>query len=491
MSKINVAAVILAAGKGTRMSSELPKVLQPLAGRPMIGHLLATLETLAPARAAVVIGPDMEAVAEAVAPWPTVIQQRQLGTGHAVLAARGLLEGFTGAVLVLYGDTPLVSRATLARMLERLRGEPRPAVVVLGFHPREAGGYGRLVTGPGGVLEAIVEAADASPAERKIGLCNSGVMAIDGARLLPLLESIGSDNAKGEFYLTDIVALARREGADCAYVEAPAEELIGINSRAELAAAEAVVQRALRERAMAEGATLTAPETVWLCHDTAIGRDVTIGPNVIFGPGVELADGVEIRGFCHIEGAHIGPGAVVGPFARLRPGARIGREVHIGNFVEIKNATLDEGVKANHLSYLGDAHIGSGANIGAGTITCNYDGFDKHHTEIGAEAFIGSNTALVAPVKVGKGAFVGAGSVITRDVPADALALERARQGEIPDWATAFRAQKRAERAAKAKGAKPVLAKSGVAKSGAAKAKPSHNTRPGNGKASAGKTSKG
>jgi bifunctional UDP-N-acetylglucosamine pyrophosphorylase / glucosamine-1-phosphate N-acetyltransferase len=459
MTKSNLAAVVLAAGKGTRMKSAKPKVLHPLAGRPMIAHLLATVERLAPARTMVVVGPQMEDVAAAVEPWPTILQREQRGTGHALLMARQMLVGFTGAVLVLYGDTPLVSVGTLGRMLERLRSAAGPAVVVLGFRPTEAAQYGRLVTSADGALEAIVEAADASPAERAIPLCNSGVMAIDGGRLLPLLERLRTDNAKGEYYLTDIVALARSDGAACAYVEAPAEELLGVNSRADLALAEAAVQRSLRARAMAEGATLTSPETVWLCHDTMLGRDVTLGPNVIFGPGVVVADGVQIRGFCHIEGAHIGPGAIVGPFARLRPGAHIGPDVHIGNFVEVKNTTLEEGAKANHLTYLGDAHVGRGANVGAGTITCNYDGFDKHRTEIGAGAFIGSNTALVAPVKVGEGAYVGAGSVITRDVSPNALALERARQGEIPDWATAFRAQKREEKARKTDAAKGSKAK--------------------------------
>jgi bifunctional UDP-N-acetylglucosamine pyrophosphorylase/glucosamine-1-phosphate N-acetyltransferase len=472
MTKSDLAAIVLAAGKGTRMKSAKPKVLHPLAGRPMIGHVLAAAERLAPTRRVVVVGPEMEEVAAAVAPWPTIIQAQQLGTGHALLAARKRLDGFSGAVLVLYGDTPLVSAGTLGHMLDRLSAPAHPAIVVLGFTPADPTAYGRLVTGEGGALERIVETADATPAERAIRLCNSGVMAIDGSRLFSWLARLGRNNAKGEYYLTDIVAIARNEGAACAYVEAPAEELIGVNSRADLAIAEAFLQRALRARAMADGATLTAPETVWLSHDTMIGRDVTIGPSVFFGPGVVVEDGVEIRGFCHIEGAHIGPGAVVGPFARLRPGAHIGRAAHIGNFVEVKNATLDEGAKANHLAYLGDAHVGAHANIGAGTITCNYDGFDKHHTEIGAGAFIGSNAALVAPVKVGAGAVVGAGSVITRDVPPDALALERARQGEIPDWAKAFRAQKKAARAATPRKPETAAARARPAVSGAARKAP-------------------
>ena len=463
MAKTDVAAVILAAGKSTRMKTGLPKVLHPLAGRPLIRHLLETVARLAPAHAVVVIGPEMDGLAEAVAPYPTVIQREQLGTGHAVLAARGALAGFDGDVLVLYGDTPLITLETLERLLTARRKAPQSAVAVLGFRPADPGEYGRLVAAPGGALEAIVEFRDASPELRAISLCNSGVMAIEGRRLLPLLERLDNKNAKGEYYLTDVVALARRDGAPCAYVEAPTEELLGVNSRAELAAAEAAVQRDLRVRAMAEGATLIDPDTVWFSHDTRLGRDVTIGPNVFFGPGVEVADGVEIRGFCHIEGARVAAGAVIGPFARLRPGADIGKDAHIGNFVEVKNAKIEEGAKANHLTYLGDARVGAGANIGAGTITCNYDGFMKYHTDIGAGAFIGSNAALVAPVKIGDGAIVGAGSVITRDVAKDALALERARQGELAGWAAEFRARKSAEKAATstAKRAGRAKAKSG------------------------------
>lgn len=458
MTKANVAAIILAAGKGTRMKSGLPKVLHPLAGRPMIRHLLATAEGLSPARLVVVVGPDMEDVAAAVEPHRTVVQAEQLGTGHAVLVARDALHGASDDVLVLYGDTPLITRETIERMLAVRRQKPHPAVVVLGFRPTDRSRYARLVTASGGALERIVEAADASAEELEIELCNSGVMAIDGGKLEGLLQRIGRNNAKNEYYLTDVVALARQDGLSCAYVEAPSEELLGINSRAELAAAEAVLQQRLRAAAMAKGVTLVAPETVWLCHDTRLGRDVTIGPNVVFGPDVEVADNVEIRAFCHIEGARIASGAVIGPFARLRPGADIGRSAHIGNFVEVKNAVIEAGAKANHLTYLGDAHVGAGANVGAGTITCNYDGFFKYRTEIGAGAFIGSNTALVAPVKIGEGAIVGAGSVITRDVPADALALERARQGEVPNWASDFRAKKTAEKAERDAG-KPRRAK--------------------------------
>ncbi|MFI4986834.1 MAG: bifunctional UDP-N-acetylglucosamine diphosphorylase/glucosamine-1-phosphate N-acetyltransferase GlmU [Alphaproteobacteria bacterium] len=452
MTKANVAAVVLAAGKGTRMKSARPKALHPLAGLAMIRHLLATVECLEPHLAVVVLGPGMDEVAEAVRPHRTVVQAQPLGTGHAVLAAKPALAGFTGDVLVLFGDTPLITKETLERLLVVLRAKPAPAVVVLGFHPADPAGYGRLVTGSCGMLEAIVEERDAHPAERALTLCNSGVMAVDGKRLFPLLERVDDQNAKGEYYLTSIVALARAEGLPCAYVEAPAEELLGINSRADLALAEAVVQRRLRARAMEGGATLIAPETVWLSHDTRLGRDVTIAPHVVFGLGVEVADGVEIRGFCHIEGARIAAGAVVGPFARLRPGAEIGAEAHIGNFVEVKNTRIGEGAKANHLAYLGDARVGAGANIGAGTVTCNYDGYGKYVTEIGKGAFIGTNSSLVAPVRIGDDAYVGTGSVITRDVPDGAWALARARQEERPGWSAKFRARKRAGKTAKAGG---------------------------------------
>ncbi len=451
MTKANVAAVVLAAGQGTRMKSALPKALHPLAGLPMIRHLLSTVERLEPQLSVVVLGPGMEAVKDAVEPHRTVVQAEPLGTGHAVLAARAALQGFAGDVLVLFGDTPLITVETLERMLAARRRKPAPAVVVLGFSPAECSGYGRLVTGADGMLEAIVEERDASAEVRALRLCNSGVMAVDGRRLLALLDRVDRRNKKGEYYLTSIVALARADGLPCAFVEAPEEELLGINSRADLAAAEASLQKRLRARAMEEGATLTAPETVWLSHDTRIGRDVTIGPHVVFGPGVEVADRVEIRGFCHIEGASIAAGAVVGPFARLRPGAEIGADAHIGNFVEVKNTSIGEGAKANHLAYLGDARVGAGANIGAGTITCNYDGYAKHATEIGKGAFIGTNSSLVAPVRIGDDAYVASGSVIVRDVPDGALALARARQEERPGWSAKFRARKGTAKAAPGK----------------------------------------
>jgi bifunctional UDP-N-acetylglucosamine pyrophosphorylase/glucosamine-1-phosphate N-acetyltransferase len=381
----------------------------------------------------------MEVVARAVAPHPTAIQAEQLGTGHAVMAARAALEGFGGDVLVLYGDTPFITTETLQRLLARRRAADDPAAVVLGMRPADPGEYGRLLLAEDGSLAEIVEFRDAGPEQRAIDLCNSGVMAVDGKRLFDLRDQVGNANAKGEYYLTDIVVVARRQGLTCAVVEAPADELLGINSRMDLAAAEAVFQDRLRARAMAEGATLIDPRTVYFSHDTEIGRDVVIGPSVVFGPGVTVGDNVEIRAFCHIEGARIAEGAIIGPFARLRPGAELGPQVHIGNFVEVKNGRLGAGAKANHLAYIGDASVGAGTNVGAGTIVCNYDGFDKWRTEIGAGSFIGSNSTLVAPLRIGDGAFVAAGSVITREVPADALAVARERQTEKPEWAVKFR----------------------------------------------------
>ncbi len=452
MNERATAAVVLAAGIGTRMKSATAKVLHPIAGRPMIGHLMATLAPLAPERTVVVVGAAMEAVAEAVAPARVAIQDPPLGTGHAVLAARQALEGFAGDVLVLYADTPLLEPATLAAMLAARRTPPEPAVVVLGFRPGDAAEYGRLVVGEGRALERIVEFRDATPQERAIGLCNSGVMAVDAGVLFDLLAEIGNDNAKGEYYLTDIVGLARARGLACAYVEGQAGEVMGVNSRADLARAEAAVQARLRDAAMAAGVTLVDPDTVYLCHDTAIGRDSVVGPHVFFGPGVTIGEGVTIKAFSHLEGARVADGAVVGPFARLRPGAEIGSGTHIGNFVEIKQAVIETGAKVNHLAYIGDARVGAAANVGAGTITCNYDGFRKSFTDIGAGAFIGSNTALVAPVKVGEGAVIGAGSVISRDVEADALALTRAEQTTLEGGARKYR-QSRGGGGAKAAGA--------------------------------------
>jgi bifunctional UDP-N-acetylglucosamine pyrophosphorylase/glucosamine-1-phosphate N-acetyltransferase len=413
----------------------------------MIGHILEQVATFGTDRTIVVTSPGMADVAQYVAPAETVIQDPPLGTGHAVLAARDALAGFDGDVLVLFGDTPLLRQGTLQAMVDARRAAGNPAVVVLGFRPDDPAEYGRLVTSADGKLAKIVEYKEADAAIRAIGLCNAGIMAIDGGRLFELLDAIGDDNAKGEFYLTDIVAIAGERGWGCQVVETDdPDEVMGVNSRIDLATAEAAMQKRLRQSAMEGGVTLTDPDTVWFCADTVLGRDVTVGPNVVFGPGVSIGDNVDIRAFCHIDGATVDDNAIIGPFARLRPGADIGPEVHIGNFVEIKASRLDQGAKANHLSYIGDSWVGAGANIGAGTITCNYDGFFKSRTEIGAGAFIGSNTALVAPVKVGEGAITGAGSVITRDVEKDALGLTRSSQEERPGWALKYRLHKQAEK---------------------------------------------
>ena len=426
-----LACVVLAAGKGTRMRSALPKVLHPLAGRPMVQHVLASVRVLAPERTVLVIGPELEAAASGVEGGEggvaCAMQDEPLGTAHAVAQTRPLLEDFGGDVLVLYADTPLVRYQTLKRLV-RARREGDAAAAVLGFRPADAAEYGRLILGPDGTLARIVEYAEASAEERAVTLCNAGMMAIDGRRLFPLLDAIGNDNAKGEYYLTDLPAVVAAEGGTCAVAEAPAEEVMGINDRAQLAAAERVVQDRLRLAALEGGATLIDPATVWLSADTRLGCDVTIGPNVAIGPGVVIEDGVEIRPFSHLEGVRVRRGAVIGPFARLRPGSDIGEGARVGNFVELKNSTVDRGSKINHLSYVGDAGVGAGANIGAGTITCNYDGYQKSRTEIGDGAFIGSNTALVAPVTIGPGAVVGAGSVITEDVDADAIAVARGEQ---------------------------------------------------------------
>jgi bifunctional UDP-N-acetylglucosamine pyrophosphorylase/glucosamine-1-phosphate N-acetyltransferase len=447
-----LAAIVLAAGQGTRMKSALPKVLHPVAGRPMINHVLDRLAEIGCDPIVPVVGPDMAAVEQAVRPWPVAIQPVPRGTGDAVRAAGERLAGFTGDVLIAYGDAPLIGAATLQRLVARRRAADRPALALLAMQPDDAAAYGRVILDADGSIAEIVEFRDASEEQRAIGLCNSGVMVVDGARLFGWLAEIGNKNAKGEFYLTDLVAIARRHGARCAHEVGPVGELLGINSRVELAAAEAVLQDRLRRAAMEGGATLIDPASVFLAADTRLGRDVTIGPSVRFGPGVTIADEVEIVGYCHIEGAAIERGAVIGPFARLRRGSRIGEGARVGNFVETKNARLDAGAKANHLSYLGDAEIGAGANIGAGTITCNYDGFEKNRTSIGAGAFIGSNSALVAPVTVGEGAIVAAGSVVTMDVAADALAIARAPQVEKPNWASRFRLWKRDTKAARKSG---------------------------------------
>ena len=442
MKNQSFAAVVLAAGQGTRMESALPKALHPLAGRSMINHLLETIDGMAPERCVVVIGEADDAVARAVAPHDCRVQDPPLGTGHAVMAALDALEGFAGTVLVLFADSPLIRPATLARLLEARRTKPPPALAVLGFRPPEPGNYARLILEDDGNLEAIVEARDATPEQLALGLCNSGFMAVDGALLPNLVGRLGDDNAKGEYYLFDLIGLARADGAACAMVEGDSAELMGVDTRGDLAVAEGIVQDALRAGAMAGGATLADPSTVHFSFDTRVGRDVTIEPHVVFGPGVEIGDGTHIRAFSHLEGTRLASGAIIGPYARLRPGAEIARDARIGNFVEVKNATVEAGAKVNHLAYVGDARVGAGANVGAGTITCNYDGRTKYRTDIGAGAFIGSNTALVAPVKVGDGAVVGAGSVITGDVEAYALALTRAPLKEIEGWAKARRQEK-------------------------------------------------
>jgi bifunctional UDP-N-acetylglucosamine pyrophosphorylase / glucosamine-1-phosphate N-acetyltransferase len=418
------AAIILAAGLGTRMRSALPKAMHPVAGRPMINHLVSACEQVFD-RIVVVVGPDMPVMERAVAPHATVVQGDRLGTGHAARMAAPLLRDFDGDVAVLYADNPLITVPTISKLVAR-RAEA--GLALLAMRPEDPGRYGRLVTEPSGDVARIVEWADASEAERAVGLCNAGVVCAPAADLFRWLDAVGNDNAKGEYYLTDIVGLAVADGRRVVAEEASEAELAGANSRAELALLEAGMQARLRAAAMAGGATLTAPETVFFAWDTRLGQDVSVAPNVVFGPGVTVEDGVEIRAFSHLEGCVVRSGAVIGPFARLRPGTEVGREAHVGNFVELKAATLAEGAKANHLSYLGDVTVGARANIGAGTITCNYDGVHKHRTEIGAGAFIGSDTALVAPVRVGDRALVAAGSVITEDVPDDAMAIARGRQ---------------------------------------------------------------
>jgi bifunctional UDP-N-acetylglucosamine pyrophosphorylase/glucosamine-1-phosphate N-acetyltransferase len=439
----SVTVMVLAAGKGTRMKSPRPKVLHRLAGRSMIHHVLAVAAELEPTRAVVVLAPDMADVAAEVdrGPQPATIvfQEPQLGTGHALLVARDQLPA-AGEVLVLYGDTPLLSSATLRKLLEARRAAAA-AVAVLGMRPPDPAGYGRLAF-DGGELAAIVEERHADVGLKRDGLCNAGIMAFDGARLGALLDALELRTSKNEYYLTDAVEHARVRGWPCVALEMPWLEALGVNSQAQLAEAAAVLQERLRQAAMAAGVTLIGPETVFLAADTKLEMGVEVGPYVVFGPGVRVAPGARILPFCHLEGVTIGPDAQIGPFARLRPGAEIGERARVGNFVEVKNAKLEAGAKANHLSYIGDARVGAKANIGAGTITCNYDGFAKHWTEIGAGAFIGSNTALIAPVTIGEGAVIGAGSTINRDVPPGSLSIARGRQTDIADGAARLRARR-------------------------------------------------
>ena len=443
MTKPGVAVVVLAAGQGTRMKSRLPKVLHPVAGLPMLRHVLNAATTLEPDRVVVVIGRDQQTVAQAAAPAATAIQDPPQGTGHAVMAAMPALDGFTGDVIVIFGDTPLLTPDLLGRLLAARRAESNPAAVIVGFTPADPAAYGRLIVAADGPLQKIVEFKNASAEERAVRLCNAGLMAIDGARLPGLLKKLSTENPQGEYLLTDIVEHANARGWTCRVVEADPVEVMGINNRAELAVAEAAMQQRLRERAMQAGATMIAPETVFLQADTVLGRDVVIEPFVIFGPGVVIGDGVTILGHSHIVGARIEAGASVGPYARLRPGAEIGPDAHIGNFVEVKKSRIEAGAKVNHLTYIGDARVGARANVGAGTITCNYDGFGKYHTDIGAGAFIGSNSSLVAPVKIGDGAMVAAGSVVTKDIAADALGVARGRQENVTGYAARFRAARK------------------------------------------------
>ncbi len=434
------------------MNSDLPKVLHQVGAAPMLHHAMRAGQGLGPERVVVVTGHGADAVAKAARAFDegcaVALQEPQLGTGHAVAQALPALDGFSGDVVVLYGDTPFVRTETLEAMLE---ARSRHAVVILGFTPEDPARYGRLVT-EGDALLRIVEFNDATDEERDIKLCNSGVICADSALLTDLVQGLGNDNTAGEYYLTDVVAAAQAKGLSAGFVTCPEAETMGINTRAELARAEAAFQAGARAEAMENGVTLTAPETVFFALDTFIGRDALIAPNVVFGPGVTIESGAEIRAFCHLEGCHISRGATVGPFARLRPGAELAEDVHVGNFVEIKNAILDEGVKVGHLTYLGDADVGEHTNIGAGTITCNYDGVNKHRTRIGARAFIGSDTMLVAPVTVGAGAMTGSGSVITMDVPADAVALGRAAQVNKLGLAEKLFEKYKAAKAARQKG---------------------------------------
>ncbi|GAO78423.1 N-acetylglucosamine-1-phosphate uridyltransferase [Sphingopyxis sp. C-1] len=446
-----IAAIVLAAGKGTRMKSDLHKVLHPIAGRPMLLHLMASVDELSPAKKVVIVGDKADQLEAALAGSADLaVQEPQLGTGHAVQQGEGALTGFDGDVLILYGDVPFVPAATMQAMIDRLNAPDAPAVVVLAFEPADAQQYGRVIT-DGDYVTKMVEHKDATDAERAVRLCNSGLMAAKSADLFALLARVTDDNAAKEFYLVDIVNIANGDGRHCAVVVTDPYDVAGINSRGELAAMESEWQARRRVQAMADGASLIAPDTIWFAWDTELGRDVTIEPNVFFGPGAKIADNVKIRANCHIEGAIVGTGCEVGPFARLRPGTVLGEKAKIGNFVETKKAVLGKGAKANHLTYLGDVTVGAGANIGAGTITCNYDGYFKYKTEIGERAFIGSNSALVAPVKIGADAIVAAGSAVTRDVADGELRLVRGEQLVKPGWADRFHEAMRKKKAAEKK----------------------------------------
>jgi bifunctional UDP-N-acetylglucosamine pyrophosphorylase/glucosamine-1-phosphate N-acetyltransferase len=447
--QMNIALIILAAGKGTRMQSELPKVLHKVAGAPMLIHAMRAGRALEPKRTIIVAGHGFEAVSAAASaedPEVEIVRQEaQLGTGHAVDQARAALDDFDGTVIVLYGDCPLIQPRTLEELTATLS---TAAVSVLGFEAENPARYGRLIT-DGDRLKRIVEFKDATPAERAVRLCNSGVMAASAQLLFDLLSEIDANNASGELYLTDVIGKAVGRGLSCTAIRCAERETLGVNSRVELMQAEKEFQTLRRAEALEDGISMPAPETVHFSYDTVIGRDAIIEQNVVFGPGVTVESGAQIRAFSHLEGAHVARGCVVGPYARLRPGAELAEDVKIGNFVEIKASTLDEGAKVNHLSYIGDAHIGARANIGAGTITCNYDGVMKHHTSIGEAAFIGSNTMLVAPITVGQDAMTASGSVITRDVPAGDLAIARSKQDNKAGFSVKLMNKLRALKAAK------------------------------------------
>jgi bifunctional UDP-N-acetylglucosamine pyrophosphorylase/glucosamine-1-phosphate N-acetyltransferase len=435
---VPLAVIVLAAGKGTRMKSDLHKVLHPIAGHPMLLHLLGSISEVGVARTVIVAGDRREQIEAALAGSGSevVVQEPQLGTAHAALQAKAALADFSGLVLVCFGDVPFLAGATVKRLCDALAGGAK--VAVLGFRPDDTAAYGRIIADHDATVRKMVEHKDASHEERAVNLCNSGVIVAHSDDMWRLLEAVGNNNAAGEYYLPDVATNAIAEGARVVVVETDEAEVMGINSRAELAEAEARWQQRRRRRAMEDGASLIAPETVWFAWDTKLGRDVLVEPNVVFGPGVTIADGVRIRGFCHIEGASLATGVEVGPYARLRPGAVLEEKAKVGNFVEVKKATMGKGAKANHLSYIGDAEVGAGANIGAGTITCNYDGYFKYKTVIGERAFIGSNSALVAPVKIGADAIVGAGSTVTRDVMDGELRIVRGEQLVKPGWADRF-----------------------------------------------------
>ena len=449
---MSIALVILAAGKGTRMDSDLPKVLHKIGGAPLLHHAMLSAQALEPERTVVVTGHGADQVEAAARAFDqdvvAALQSEQFGTAHAVARARDALDGFSGDVIVLYGDTPFITSETLERMVAARADHD---VVVLGFEAADPGRYGRLIV-DGDALLQIVEFKDASEEERAVTLCNSGVICADAKALFDLIDDVGNDNASGEYYLTDIVEIARAKGLSATAVSCDESETMGINSRAELAVAEATFQTNARRALIADGVMMQAPDTVFLSFDTTIGRDAEIEPNVVFAPGVTVESGARIRAFSHLEGAHVSRGATVGPYARLRPGAELAEDVHIGNFVEIKNASVDEGAKVNHLTYIGDASIGARSNIGAGTITCNYDGVMKHQTTIGQDVFIGSNTMLVAPVNVGDGAMTATSTTVTQDVPEGAMAIGRAKQDIKAGFARRFFDMLRAKKEKQAKG---------------------------------------